>query len=54
MGLAFTATLALCLWVALWAVGIKGFDGILVTITIVLIGATLKSLTRFLPGAERR
>ena len=53
MGLAFTATLALCLWVVLWAVGIKGFDGILLTIVIVLIGATLKSLTKFLPGADR-
>ena len=52
MGLALTATLALCLWVAMWAVGIKGFDGILLTVVILLVGATLKSLTRFLPGAD--
>jgi hypothetical protein len=53
MGLALTTTLALCLWVALWAVGIKSFDAILLTVVIVLIAATLKSLTKYLPGAER-
>lgn len=52
MGLALTATLALCLWVVLWALGIKGVDGILLTIVIVLIGATVRSLARFLPGTR--
>jgi hypothetical protein len=51
MGLAFTTTLALCLWVALWAVGTKGFDAFMLTLVIVLVGATLKSLTKYLPGA---
>lgn len=53
MGLVLTTTLALCLWVALWAVGIKSFDAILLPIVIVLIAATVKSLTRYLPGADR-
>lgn len=53
MGLALTTTLALCLWVVLWSVGVKGFDGILLTVVIVLIGATLKMLTRYLPGAQK-
>jgi hypothetical protein len=53
MGLAFTTTLAFCLWVFLWAIGVKGFDGFLITIVIVLIAGTLKSLTKFLPGAAR-
>ena len=26
MGLALTATFAFCLWVVLWAIGVKGFD----------------------------
>jgi hypothetical protein len=52
MGLALTTTLALCLWVALWAVGIKGFDAIMLTAVIVLVAATLKSLAKYLPGAE--
>jgi hypothetical protein len=54
MGLAFTTTLAFCLWVFLWAIGVKGFDGIMITLVIVLVAATLKSLTRFIPGAGRR
>lgn len=54
MALAFVTTLAFCLWVALWGVGVKGFDGIMLTVVIVLVGATLKSLTKYLPGASDR
>jgi hypothetical protein len=50
MGLALTTTFAFCLWIALWAVGISGLDGILLTLLIILIGATLRSLGRFLPS----
>jgi hypothetical protein len=52
MGLALTTALAFCLWVFLWAIGVKGFDGMLITIVIVLVAATIKSLTKFLPGAR--
>ena len=50
MGLAFVTTLALCLWVTLWAVGAKGFDAFMLTVVIVLVAATLKSLLKYLPG----
>jgi hypothetical protein len=53
MGLALTTTLAFCLWVFLWAIGVKGFDGMMITLVIVLVAATLKSLARFLPGVSR-
>jgi hypothetical protein len=53
MGLAFTATLAFCLWVFLWALGVKGFDGMLITLVILVVAATVKSLGQFLPGASR-
>jgi len=53
MGLALVTTLAFCLWVVLWAIGVKGFDGFMITIVIVLIAGTLKSLAKFLPGASR-
>jgi hypothetical protein len=53
MGLALTTTFALCLWVVLWALGVKGFDGILLSVAIVLVAATIRSLGRFLPGRER-
>jgi len=49
MGLALTTTFAFCLWIVLWAIGISGLDGILLTMLIILIGATLRSLTHFLP-----
>jgi hypothetical protein len=52
MGLALTTTFALCLWVILWALGVKGFDGILLSAAIVLIGATIRSVAQFLPGRE--
>lgn len=54
MGLALVTTLAFCLWVVLWALDVKGFDGIMIVALIVLVAAGLKSLTRFLPGASRR
>ena len=53
MGLALVTTLAFCLWVVLWSIGVKGFDGFMITIVIVLIAGTLKSLAQFLPGASR-
>ncbi len=53
MGLAFTTALAFCLWIIMWALGVKGFDGMLIVIVIVLVAATVKSLTKFLPGASR-
>jgi len=52
MGLALTTTFAICLWVVLWALGVKGFDGILLALVIVLIGATIRSVASFLPGRE--
>jgi len=54
MGLALTAALAFCLWVLLWGLGTSGLDGMLITLVILVIGATVKSLGKFLPGAGRR
>jgi len=53
MGLALTATFAFCLWVFLWAIGVKGFDGMMITLVIVLVAGSIKSLAKFLPGASR-
>ena len=53
MGLALTATLAFCLWVFLWAIGVKSFDGMLITLVILVVAGTVKSLAKFLPGAGR-
>jgi len=50
MGLALTTTFAFCLWIVLWAIGIKGSDGIMLTLLIILIAATLRALTKYLPS----
>lgn len=54
MGLALVTTLALCLWVSLWSVGVKGFDAMMLTVVIVLVAATLKSLAKYLPGVPSK
>ena len=50
MGLVLTATAGLVVWIVLWALGAKGFDAFLIATVIILIGATLKILTGYLPG----
>jgi hypothetical protein len=52
MGLALTTTFALILWIVLWANGAKSFDGFLVAMIIILLGATVRILKPYLPGRE--
>jgi hypothetical protein len=42
------------LWIVLWALGVKGFDAFLVTAFVILLGATARILSRYLPGGSRR
>ena len=50
MGLVLTATSGLIVWIVLWALGAKGFDAFMIATVIILIGATLKILSAYLPG----
>ena len=50
MGLILTGTAGLCIWIVLWALGISGFDAILVAIVMVLIAIGVHQLLPFLPG----
>ena len=50
MGLILTTTAGLIVWVCLWATGTKALDAFLITLTMVLIAATLRMLLRYLPG----
>ena len=50
MALTLWTTFALTLWVVLWAIGVKSFDAFLLAILIIIIGATVESLKRYLPG----
>jgi hypothetical protein len=50
VGLAFATTAALCLWVILWAIGVKALDGIILALLIVIVAAGIHILSAYLPG----
>ena len=50
MGFVLTVTAGLVVWVALWALGAKGFDAFMLATAIILVGATLRILASYLPG----
>jgi hypothetical protein len=50
MGLILTVTGGLVVWIVLWALGVKGFDAFLLAAVIILVGASLKILTGYLPS----
>lgn len=50
MGLILTATTGLVVWIVLWALGTKGFDSFMLATAIILVGASLKILSGYLPG----
>ncbi len=50
MGLVLTVTSGLIVWIVLWALGVKGIDAFLLAATIILVGATLKILSGYLPS----
>ncbi|HWX74372.1 MAG TPA: hypothetical protein VNZ05_03645 [Solirubrobacteraceae bacterium] len=50
MGLVLTATAGLVVWVVLWSLGSKGFDAFMLATAIILVGATVRLLSRYLPG----
>ena len=50
MGLILTVTAGLIVWIVLWALGSKGFDAFMLSAAIILVGASLKILSGYLPG----
>jgi hypothetical protein len=50
MGLVLTVTAGLIIWIVLWALGAKGFDAFILSAAIILVGASLRILSRYLPG----
>ena len=50
MGFIITLTAGLVIWIVMWAVGSKGIDAFLVATAVILIGATLRILSGYLPG----
>ncbi|MEA2265606.1 MAG: hypothetical protein QOE27_1189 [Solirubrobacteraceae bacterium] len=54
MGLVLVTTFGMIMWIILWALGSKGLDAFLVAAFVILLGATGRILTRYLPGRARR
>jgi hypothetical protein len=50
MGLILTATAGLAIWIVIWALGVSGFDAILIAIVMVLLALGIRNLLPFLPG----
>ena len=45
-----SALVGLVLWVILWAIGVKSFDAFMLTIGLVVLAATARTLMPALPG----
>jgi hypothetical protein len=50
MGLYLALIAGLVVWILGWALGIKSFDAFLITILIVIVAASGRILSVFLPG----
>ncbi len=50
MGLFLTTCAGLVLWIVLWAIDVKSFDAFLLTLLMIIIAATMRIVTPYLPG----
>jgi hypothetical protein len=50
MGVILTTTFGLGLWIVLWAVGIKSFDGFMITMLLVLLALLGRQFLPLLPS----
>ena len=50
MSIVLWTTAALVIWLVLWSIGTKAFDAMMLAVVIILVGATLDSLKKFLPN----
>jgi hypothetical protein len=50
MGLVVATTVGLVIWIVLWALGIKAIDAFMITVLLVLLGATMRIIAPYLPG----
>jgi hypothetical protein len=52
MGLVATVAASLILWVVLWALGVKAFDGVWIVFGILIVAVVGRALMRYVPGRE--
>jgi hypothetical protein len=50
MGLVVVTTVGLVIWIVMWALGIKAFDAFMITVLLVVVGATMRIIAPYLPG----
>ena len=50
MAMTLWTTAALVIWLVLWAFGTKSMDAFLLAGLIIVVGATLEILKRYMPG----
>ena len=50
MGLVVVTTIGLVIWLVMWALGIKAIDAFMITVLLVLVGATIRIIAPYLPG----
>ncbi len=50
MGLVVATTFGLVVWLVMWALGVKALDAFMITVIVVLLGATGRMLAPYLPG----
>jgi hypothetical protein len=52
MALVATVAASLVLWVVLWALGVKAFDGFWIVVGILILAVVGRVLIRHVPGRE--
>jgi hypothetical protein len=52
MALVATVAASLVLWVVLWALGVKAFDGFWIVVGILVLAVVGRMLARHVPGRE--
>jgi hypothetical protein len=50
MGLVVVTTIGLVAWLVMWALGVKAIDAFMITLLLVLLGATGHIIAPYLPG----
>ena len=52
MGLVATFAASFVLWVVMWALGVKAFDGFWIVVGILIVAVVGRILARYVPGRE--
>jgi hypothetical protein len=50
MGLILTTVFGFVVWIVLWSINVKGFDAFMITVLVIILGATAHILAPYLPG----